>query len=104
MLEEAAQTTGGGSQFDTNAASFQSQAATARNIGSWCATIVGFIFFLYRYFHVTGEQLSDFVVNLILVTYRIAQCVRRGLCMALWGGISTFLYTTGYCSTTNGRW
>lgn len=67
MLEEAAQT-GGGGHFDINAARFQSQAATARNIGSWCATIVGFIFFLYRYFHVTGEQLSDFVVNLILVT------------------------------------
>jgi hypothetical protein len=64
MLEEAA----GGGHFDTNAALFQAQAATARNIGSWCATLVGFIFFLYRYFHVTGEQLSDFAVNLILVT------------------------------------
>lgn len=56
------------SNFDRIAARFQSQAATARNLGSWSATVVGFGFFLYRHYHVAkGNELNDFAVNLILV-------------------------------------
>jgi hypothetical protein len=62
MLEEASAT----GDFTSKAAMFQSQAATARNAGSLTASMLGFLFFLYRHFYATGEELSDAAVNIIL--------------------------------------
>ena len=76
------------SNFDAIAARFQSQAATARNMGSWSATVVGFGFFLYRHYHVTkGSELNDFAVNLILVA--------TGLVNVL-GAIFAWYHRVGY--------
>jgi hypothetical protein len=74
--------------FDAIAARFQSQAATARNMGSWSATVVGFGFFLYRHYHVTkGTELNDFAVNLILVATG---------CVNVFGAIFAWYHGVGY--------
>mmetsp|Transcript_16793 Transcript_16793/g.25382 ORF Transcript_16793/g.25382 Transcript_16793/m.25382 type:complete len:578 (+) Transcript_16793:269-2002(+) len=53
--------------FDARAALFQSQAATARNLGSLFANICGFFFFFLRQFSASEEQLSYFSVVLIFL-------------------------------------
>lgn len=65
LIEEA---WSAGGDFDVRAALFQSQAATARNLGSLSANICGFLFFLFRQsFASEHEQLSYLTVVLILL-------------------------------------
>jgi hypothetical protein len=54
--------------LSTTLARFQAQAATSRNIGSWCSTLIGFLFFWYRQLNSqdSNKPLNDAVVNLIL--------------------------------------
>jgi ABC-type amino acid transport system permease subunit len=70
LLEQAQQT----GDFDSYAAVYQSQAATARNVGSLLARMVGFCFFLYRHYVPTdGEaELSEFAVNFLLIVTGLA--------------------------------
>eukprot|EP00547_Thalassionema_nitzschioides_P005674 CAMPEP_0194216576 /NCGR_PEP_ID=MMETSP0156-20130528/19265_1 /TAXON_ID=33649 /ORGANISM="Thalassionema nitzschioides, Strain L26-B" /LENGTH=537 /DNA_ID=CAMNT_0038945377 /DNA_START=214 /DNA_END=1824 /DNA_ORIENTATION=- len=64
-LIEEAQSLGG--NFDASAALFQSQAATARNLGSLSANICGLLFFLLRHFFASEhQQLNYLAVVLIL--------------------------------------